>query len=84
MKELFTIEEIENYLKSHINLNDALYYLNKNNIKKANKIIEESENFLYNCKFFNKCQKRNKYINSDINIKKCMSPCACYISEIKL
>ncbi len=57
MKELFTIEEIENYLKSHINLNDALYYLNGNNIKKANKIKEESENFLHNCKFFNKCRK---------------------------
>lgn len=81
MKESFTIEEIKNYIKSQDSLGDVLYFLNAENIRKANQKEEETEKVMYNCRFFDECQGRHKCTNPDSDINKCVGVCPCYVPK---
>lgn len=43
MKEVFTVEEIRKYILSQDSLGDVLYFLNAENIRKANETNEQGE-----------------------------------------
>lgn len=43
MKEVFTVEEIRKYILSQDSLGDVLYFLNTENIRKANETNEQGE-----------------------------------------
>lgn len=47
MVEKFTIEEIKKYILSQDSLGDVLYYLNAENIRKANEWKPQSEELEY-------------------------------------
>jgi len=49
MEEKYTIEEIKNYILSQDSLGDVLYFLNHENIKKANTKVDFPEENQGNC-----------------------------------
>lgn len=83
MKETFTIKEIRKYIESQDSLGDVLYYLDAENIEKANQKEDESEKFIDDCRFFDECQGRYKCTNPDIDIKRCVDICPCYVAKPK-
>lgn len=68
----FTVEEIRNYLLKQDSFGDALYFLNADNIRKAqvkdNKTVE-------NCRFYDCRQGRNLCYREGFKVNKCMGVC---------
>jgi len=69
MEEKFTVEEFRKYAGSQDSLGDVLYFLNAENIRKANQNAEAED-----CLFYEK----SKCLNTKVDSNHCTGKCDKY------
>jgi hypothetical protein len=77
MEEKFTVEEIKNYIKSQDSLGDVMYFLNAENIRKANE-VEIDEKSVEKCIHYD-CAQGRHWCTTTLNPnRKCTGVCENY------